>query len=171
MARKRMVSPELLTSEKVASLPVACRYAWVALWLYLDDYGYGRDSARLIRAHTWPLDDAYTTKKVETDLRRFFAAGLVCRYECDDTLWLHAPSWGEHQKPQHPTDTKAPPCPVHDPQAHEALRKLTDPELSGWRVATDGLRHKVVEVRTDKGSSSDVGSFSTPFTALKAVGE
>jgi hypothetical protein len=157
MARKRMVSPDLLTSEKVAEMPIPSRYAWVALWLYLDDFGYGRDSAKLVKAHTWPLDE-YATKKVESDLGRFFAAGLLCRYELvDGTRWMHAPNWDEHQKPQHPTPTKAPPCPVHAREAHEAYRELTEGLVNPFRVITEGLRHRVVELNTDKGSSSDLG--------------
>lgn len=170
MARKRMVSPDLLTSEKVAELPIPARYAWVGLWLYLDDFGYGRDNASLIKAHQWPLDEAYTTRKVETDLARYFTAGLICRYELvDGTRWMHAPNWDEHQKPQHPTPTKAPPCPVHARGAHEAYRELTEGLVNEWRVATDELRHRVVEVNRDKGSSSDLRGSELARNTLRSA--
>lgn len=170
MARKRMVSPDLLTSEKVAEMPIPSRYAWVALWLYLDDYGYGRDSAALVKAHTWPLDESYTTKKVETDLGRFFKAGLLCRFELlDATRWMHVPSWSEHQKPQHATDTKAPPCPVHARDAHEAYREMNEGLVNQWRVDTEELRHRVVEVNTDKGSSSDLRGPALAQSALRSA--
>jgi len=117
MARKRMVSPELLTSITVASLPIAARYAFVSLWMYLDDEGRGKDNADLIRAHTWPLDPNYNVRKVATDLRLMEERGLVCRYEVDGCGYLHSPTWTEHQTINRPTRSKLPPCKEHSPEA------------------------------------------------------
>lgn len=155
MARKRMVSPELLTSLTVASLPIQTRYAFVALWMFLDDAGRGKDNADLIRAHTWPLDSSYTPRKVKADLDRLAACGLVCRYEVAGSMFLHSTSWREHQKINRPTESKLPPCPKHDPDEWEAAGFSTgDDSLS----THGGLTPKVVEVKGEEGSSSvDVG--------------
>ena len=117
MARKRMVSPELLTSLTVASMPIPARYGFVALWMYLDDCGRGKDNVDLIRAHIWPLDRSYTARKVDADLDLMVERGLLCRYEADGMSYLHSPSWYEHQKINRPTLSKLPPCKQHEPEA------------------------------------------------------
>lgn len=122
MARKRIVSPELLTSESVASLPIPTRYAWVALWMYVDDEGRGRDNVALIRAHTWPLDESYTSRKVAADLDRMAERAMICRYVVADDHLLHIPTWGSWQKVSHPTPSRLPPCPLElSGEAHEPL--------------------------------------------------
>lgn len=118
MARKRMVSPELLTSEIVAKMGLRGRYGFVALWMYLDDCGRGKDNASLIRAHTWPLDKT-STALVEQDLAEMATLGLVCRYSLDGQNYLHSPSWNEWQKVNHPTPSRIPPCEFHEPEAWE----------------------------------------------------
>lgn len=111
MPRKRVVSPELLISESVARLPIATRYFFVGLWMYLDDEGRGRDNAALICAHQWPLDRDYTPERVEADLV-LLAAELICRYRVDGQPYLHSPTWKAWQKISHPTPSRVPPCPI-----------------------------------------------------------
>lgn len=118
MARKRMVSPELLTSETVASLPLRARYGFVALWMYLDDCGRGRDNPALIKAHTWPLDKI-TIANVESDLAEMDGRGLICRYQLEEIAYLHSPSWFDWQKINRPTESRVPPCESHEPEAWE----------------------------------------------------
>jgi hypothetical protein len=127
MARKRMISPELLTSIPVASMPINTRYAFVALWMYLDDAGRGKDHPDLIRAHTWPLDPVYNSRKVKTDLDRMEERGLICRYNVDGSSFLHSPSWVEHQSINRPTTSRIPPCPVHEPDGGPAF---SEPSLN-----------------------------------------
>lgn len=150
MARKRMVSPELLTSLVVASLPIQTRYAFIALWMYLDDAGRGKDNADLIRAHTWPLDPGYTVRKVRLDIEKLVDKSLLCRYVVDGIPYLHSPSWKEHQKINRPTDSKLPPCPNHDPEEWRAFSECS-------RIAHEGLTPKSVEVSSREGSSSANG--------------
>jgi hypothetical protein len=131
MARKRMVSPELLTSLPVASMPINTRYAFVALWMYLDDAGRGKDNPALIRAHTWPLDPVYKLWKVTADLDLMITNGLLCRYVINNQSYLHSPSWFEHQSINRPTPSKFPPCPVHEPDGGPAPHgALTEPSLN-----------------------------------------
>jgi hypothetical protein len=149
-----MVSPELLTSLTVASLPINTRYAFVALWMYLDDAGRGKDNADLVRAHTWPLDPSYTSRKVQADLDRLASVGLICRYKVDGVGFLHSPSWTEHQKINRPTASKLPPCPKHNPDEWQAGGFSTG---DGSLSPHGGLTPKVVEVKGKEGSSSAGG--------------
>lgn len=115
MARKRMLSPEFFTSGPVSSLPVTAMVTFAGLWCYFDDYGRGEDNADLIKAAVWPRRSSHPAKKVAADLDSIAAAGLICRYTSAHVRLLHSPSWNEHQKISHRTDSKLPPCPVHEP--------------------------------------------------------
>lgn len=124
-----MVSPGLLVSEQVAALTVRARYGFVALLMYLDDEGRGKDNASAIRAHCWPLDDAVTTKKMSEDLTAMETEGLICRYEIGGSRYLHSPTWHTHQKINRATESKLPPCPLHEDSLnpHGALTEPSRP--------------------------------------------
>jgi hypothetical protein len=128
VARIRSVKPELRTSLTVAEWPREVRYLFVLLWGYLDDHGRGVDEPRLVKADCLPLDDDLTSDDVDHWLNVMAASGAVCRYSVGGRKYLHCPNWGEHQKPQHPKDSKIPPCGRSDcgtvyGDLHEDLRK------------------------------------------------
>lgn len=155
MARKRMVSPELLTSLTVGSISVRARFAFVALWMYVDDAGRGVDNAALIKSHTWALDD-YSVKHTAQDLAAMEGAGLIHRYACGGSNYLHIPAWHDWQKPQHPTPTKNCPCPIHEADVtalfHETLSSPHEPLVS----PTVSLTPSLLQLSRDEGSSRDV---------------
>lgn len=117
MARIRSVSPDLRVSESAACWTRECRYAWVLLWGYLDDYGRGLDNARIVAADCFPLDDDVTPQLMAEWLDVWEEAGSICRYEHDGKRYLHALNWSEHQKPQHPGKERLPPCHDHEPES------------------------------------------------------
>jgi hypothetical protein len=123
MARKRMISPEMFTSDTIAALPIPARWTWVGLLCYLDDEGRGKDNPSLVKASVWPQDDNYTPRKIKADLDRLETAGSVCRYTCCGVGQLHAPRWTSWQRISHPTPTLLCPCPRHDGPAHEIHAK------------------------------------------------
>lgn len=102
MARIRSIKPEVRISEKVNSWPIECRYFWVLLWGYCDDYGYGRDNARLIVADSFPLDDTVTAEMVSEWMDTIWESGVIDRFAVDDSLYFRVINWDEHQKISHP---------------------------------------------------------------------
>lgn len=138
MARIRSVSPSLRSSETVAAWEFPARYTWVLLWGYLDDYGRGVDNARVIAADCYPLDDGVTSSDMEGWLSTYEASGSICRYEFEGKRYLHALNWSDHQKPQHPSKVRIPPCPGHEPGAH---KKWTD-ERDRERAKVSGDPHE-----------------------------
>lgn len=127
MARKRIISPEFLTSETVAALPFRTRLGWVALWMYADDYGRGRDNAALIKADSWPLDRSVSERKVAADLTLFEKSGMICRYLVSGQAFFHVLSWADWQKISHPARSPIPPCPAETrPNGHAGLRKVSE---------------------------------------------
>jgi hypothetical protein len=118
MARIRSVSPGLRTSETAAQWDREARYAWVLLWGYLDDYGRGVDNARVIAADCFPLDDDVTPQLMGHWMDLYEAGGSICRYEYEGKRYLHVLNWSDHQKPQHPSKVRVPPCERHEAGAH-----------------------------------------------------
>ena len=153
MARKRMLSPEMFTSENVSSWPVATRWTWAGMLCYLDDTGRGKDNSALVKAVVWPLDEKYTSRKVEADLDLFVEAQSLCRYSCCRVAQLHAPTWPEWQRISHPTPTKLCPCPRHESDAHELHRKESGRARECLPRSSGNIPPSVVEVSLDKSSS------------------
>jgi hypothetical protein len=120
MARIRSVKPELRTDLTVGAWPIPVRYAWVLLWGYLDDSGRGRDDLRLLVSDLFPLDRDVTERKLDGWLTVMATTSgdgdepPLCRYEVDGRRFLHCVKWGRHQRISHATDSRMPPCPVHD---------------------------------------------------------
>jgi hypothetical protein len=121
VARIRSVKPELRTSEVVASWPREVRYFFVLLWGYLDDKGRGLDVPKTIAGDCFPHDDDVSPVKIGKWLDLMASSkGVeklppICRYEVGGRRYLHCVNWKEHQRPNRPTGSRLPPCPVHDP--------------------------------------------------------
>jgi hypothetical protein len=111
MARIRSVKPELRTSELVASWPMGLRYFWVLLWGYCDDYGRGRDNARLIVADSFPLDDDIDATQIQGWMDVLAGAGMIRRYQVDNVDYFHVSDWANMQKVSHPSKIFSPPPP------------------------------------------------------------
>jgi hypothetical protein len=155
MARKRMLSPEMFSSESVTSLPFEARWTWAGLLCYLDDTGRGRDSARAVRGSVYSTEPEVTVEAVAGHLDLIVQAGSLCRYVCCDGGQFHAPSWGAWQKPSHPTPTRLCPCPVHEPQAAELHSRELSGGLAKSREGSGSTLRNVVEVSSDECSSSE----------------
>jgi hypothetical protein len=137
VARIRSVKPALRTSRVVAQWSWQIRYFWVLLWGYLDDKGRGLDLPRAIAADCFPLDEDVTAGKVNQWLNIMAATKApgrdppICRYEIGGDRYIHAVNWAEHQKPNRPSPSLHPPCPVHDtgPDAYTERysERISDP--------------------------------------------
>lgn len=151
MARIRSVKPGLRTSRTVASWRYEVRYFFVLLWGYLDDKGRGLDIPKAIAGDCFPLDDDVTPAKVDRWLSAMADTRVnpnreppICRYEVDGRRYVHSVYWSEHQKPNRPSPSMHPPCPIHESfteSVSEALlssqvlefdsRNLTEGEVEG----------------------------------------
>jgi hypothetical protein len=114
-----MLSPEFFSSGPVSRLPVTAMLTFAGLWCYFDDYGRGEDDADLVKAAVWPRRKTHTPKKVAADLDAIAAEELICRYEAARVRLMHSTTWDEHQKISHPTASKLPPCPKHEPELYD----------------------------------------------------
>lgn len=157
MARKRMLAPEMFSSETVTAWPFEARWTWAGLTCYLDDTGRGRDSARAVRGSVYSTEPEVTVETVAQHLDLFVQAGSLCRYECDCEQGgpqVHAPKWSAWQRPSHPTPTRLCPCPRHEAEAaaiHAQEGSGSSPESSGAaREGSGAALRNVVEVNRDQ---------------------
>lgn len=166
MARKRMISPEMFTSESVAALPIPTRWTWAGVLCYLDDCGIGKNNPALIKAAIWPLDDTYTSRKVAADVTRLVSMHMLCAYSCCGTKFIHAPSWDTWQKISHATPTKFCVCPVHAPDASRIHRRYSGetPDLFG--SDTGATPRNVIEVNSIERNVSGDASEQSPSGSL-----
>jgi hypothetical protein len=117
MARKRMISPEFFTSKTLNGLPVQTMVTFAGLWCYVDDQGRGEDDVgddqgRGVAAppHRHRVEDRDRPAALDQ-------AFLICRYAVAGFDLLHVVNWTEHQKINHPTESKLPPCQHHEAAA------------------------------------------------------
>lgn len=171
MARIRSIKPEAFTSETLSQLDYFTRWTFAGLWTYLDDHGYGRGDARLIRSALFPLDDDATVGKVGKAVTALEEAECLCRFEVDGREYVHAPKWSEHQKVNRPTKSKYPPCPAHENgpsgrvlSGHDGL---TEGSVSHHGAVTDGsLGEGNREQGSGKSSSADADGAFTEFWSI-----
>jgi len=124
MARKRMLSPEFFSSAPVNELPIPAMVTFAGLWCYFDDFGRGEDDAALVKAAVWPRRRSQTVLKTGNDIDLLVSNKLLCRYEVGGVSLIHSVSWQEHQRISHPTPSKLPPCPEHEPDDYAAYLRL-----------------------------------------------
>ncbi|MFD5435822.1 hypothetical protein ACFWJ4_27215 [Kitasatospora sp. NPDC127067] len=116
MARIRTIKPEYPVSEDLASVSLPAERTFVCLLTQADDEGRQRDNAAVLNGALWSLRPEHTALDTEDELRQLAETGLICRYTgCDGRQYLHVTKWHEHQKISHPTASRLPACPVHEP--------------------------------------------------------
>ena len=102
------------------------------LWGYLDDYGRGIDSTKAIAGDCFPWDEKISPATIDRWLRIMTTKvdgepGPVCRYTVAGKPYLHAVNWKEHQRPNRPTDSRLPQCPVHEGLSESLTEERNEP--------------------------------------------
>lgn len=134
MARIRSMKPELRDSLLVASWPFEVRYFFTLLWGYLDDSGRGLDMPKRIAGDCFPHDDI-TAEDIDKwlDMMTYGIEGKhgpICRYRVAGRDYIHSVNWDEHQKPNRPTPSRLPRCPMHE-SLSEGLSEGLSESLNG----------------------------------------
>lgn len=153
MARIRTIKPGFFHDLGMAGLPIPTRLTYVGLWTYVDDSGRGVDDARLVKADVWPLDDNYTTRKVEKDLAMLADADRICRYESEGRRYLHIVRW-DHQRINRPQRSLIPHCAFteHSLKAHCANSERSSNDHG--TITEDSLREGKGRERNPKAPPS-----------------
>lgn len=115
MARIRTIKPEAFQSESLGNVSLGAERTFFGMWTIADDQGRHRDQAAVINGALWPLRPGHTPEDLELELKELEAQACVCRYVgCDGKRYLHVVNW-DHQKIDHPSKPRQPPCLEHEP--------------------------------------------------------
>lgn len=139
MPRKRMIAPEFFTSSTMNGVPITTMLTFAGIWCWADDFGRGEDDETLVKAAIWPRRRSMTEKKVRDDMDALIGTGVLCQYAVNGHRLLHVVAWHEHQKISHPTKSKLPPCPEHNPEAWQVFLIDTDPATEKFRDVSRGI--------------------------------
>lgn len=161
MARIRSIKPEIRMSETVNSWPIEVRYFWIMLWGYVDDFGKGRDNAKLIVADTYPLDDSVSHEDISKWLEVLAESKVIQRYTVEGKNYLAVTNWREHQRPSHPAKSVIPDPPQDSADSEEVTEpsgqlSIVIPEASGnppealAKVAANGSPEQRAESREQR---------------------
>lgn len=140
MARIRSMHPKILESEDVAAWSAWAQVAWPKIWLVMDDKGRVKDSPQWLASTLFAFNDDQGAAQMRSYIDEWEQSGAVHRYEVDGKRYIHAVNWGEFQRPQKPTPTKLPACPVHDTPTGEGSDSPTVAVREGYTQGGEGRR-------------------------------
>ena len=100
MARKRMISTEFWTDDKVIELSIDARLLFIGMWNFADDEGIMCYKPKQIKAQIFPVDDI-THEQVNEMLVRIHEVGLI-QFGNNNTL-IRITNWTRYQKINRPT--------------------------------------------------------------------
>lgn len=110
--RIRSTKPEFWRSNRIASVSWEARFVLKGLESYVDDNGVGKDDLELIVGDLFSRDLARepsrALKRVQVAIDELFHAGLVHRYEVDETKLLYISWWESAQYINRPTKGRYP---------------------------------------------------------------
>lgn len=108
MARIRSIHPDACDSEKLAACTAEAERTFWRLITHLDDEGRAEDRPRLLAPKLYPLVDYKNADAISQDVDELVDVGLLVRYVVEGKPYLVCPTFGDWQKPRHPTPSKLP---------------------------------------------------------------
>ena len=123
MARIRSIKPEFPQSESIGRLSRDARLLFIQLWTLVDDAGRTRAASRMLASLLYPYDDD-ARGLMDGWLEELELHGRVRLYMVEGAQYLEIVNWLEHQKIDHPSKSRLPPCPDKFAKPREASRSL-----------------------------------------------
>ena len=107
MARKRVISPEFWTDEKIIQLEIPARLFMIGMLNHSDDEGIIHYSPLSLKAKIYPTDISITVELIENYIRAMLSLKIVEEgVDPQNQKLLKFVNWHEHQKINHPTPSK-----------------------------------------------------------------
>lgn len=107
MARKRMISPDFFSDEKVGALSPIGRLIFIGLWILAEDNGVGRANMAMLRGQILPYDDI-SLAEFTTEFQELSKLNLINTYEVKGQSYYRIINFLKHQTINHPTPCKLP---------------------------------------------------------------
>lgn len=111
MARKRMISPEIWTSQDFSELSNFEKIVFISLFSHADDEGRGVAEASFIASATFPFDKNRRDTDIEKALTKIALTMSVRLYSVNGRKYYVMTSWKRWQKIDKPSKSKLPPPP------------------------------------------------------------
>lgn len=108
MARKRMISPNFWTDEKLGECTICERLLFMGLISNADDDGYGRANPKLIKSVIFPYDTDLRVSDIDKWLSHLGTLSLIVLYKYRDQTYYFVPNFHKHQTINKPTPTILP---------------------------------------------------------------
>lgn len=138
-----MIHPDFFTSASMNGVSVSAMLTFAGIWCWADDFGRGEDDESLVKAAVWPRRRSMTEAKVRAEMDALVVKGVLCQYRITGHDLIHVTNWSEHQKVSHPTKSKLPPCPTHDPAAYEEFMSDSDTATDKFRSDSGAIRESL----------------------------
>ena len=104
MSRKRMVSPEFYTDEKILELPIPARLMFIGIWNHANDEGILKNSPKQLKVQIYPADEEITLNTIIEYVELMVNLKLLTKgTNIDDSPLLKITKWTDHQKINRPT--------------------------------------------------------------------
>lgn len=108
MARKRMISPNFWTDEKLGECTISERLLFMGLISNSDDEGYGRANPKLIKSVIFPYDTDLRVSDIDKWLSHLGMLNLIVLYTYREQTYYFIPNFLKHQTINKPTPTVLP---------------------------------------------------------------
>lgn len=150
MARRRMIDPNIWSSEDMSKLTIRQRLLVIGLFSNADDYGKGKAKATYIRSIVFPYDDIPVLEIID-DLETIRATISIEFYEVEGNSYYKFLNWEKWQTVQKPQSSIIPEPVENDsglipepfsPKGKEEKGKEEGKERKGKMPATDSNPHK-----------------------------
>jgi hypothetical protein len=115
MPRIRTLKPEHRQHRKVGPLSDREYRLWVSMILEAEDSGRLVCDATQLRAVTWPYHPRVSAAHVEAAIQGLACTGMIRLYEHHGVRYADFPSWGDHQRIDHPARSRLPAYPPFAP--------------------------------------------------------
>jgi hypothetical protein len=107
MARRRMIDPNIWSSEDMSKLTLRQRLLVIGLFSNADDYGKGKAKATYVRSMVFPYDDI-TVREIEADLQTIHDIIAVQLYDIEGNSYYKFLNWEKWQTVQKPQSSMIP---------------------------------------------------------------
>ena len=92
MPRKRMISPEFWSDEKIFELSMTARLLYIGIWNFANDYGVIKSNPKRIKALVFPSDNI----DISVHLKELTELELIKYFDSDNYIYI--PNWDKYQK-------------------------------------------------------------------------
>lgn len=107
MARRRMIDPNLWTSEDVGKLTMLQRLLMIGMFSQADDYGKGRAHVAYLRSVIFPYDDI-SLMEIQKALEAIAACIHIKIYKVEGNSYYKFTKWEKWQNVQKPQPSRIP---------------------------------------------------------------